>query len=57
MLKPMFWSKGDRGGDGMKMPLNCCNPDFEWHVMEIAPVQEPLVACQAGSKGRSALQC
>lgn len=40
-----------------KMPLNCCNPGFELHGVEITLLQEPLVASQAGSKGRSTLQC
>lgn len=56
MLNPMVWSKGDGVEMVTKMPLNCCNPGFELHVMAITLMQEPLVASQAGSKGRSALQ-
>lgn len=56
MLNPMVWSTADGAEVVMKMPLNCCNPGFELHVMAITLMKEPLVASQAGSKGRSALQ-
>lgn len=56
MLKPVVWSKGDRGGDGNENAFKLFQSRF-CMLWKLHLCRDCLLLARLGARGESALQC